>query len=61
MAYYRIYFVSEDGHIRGAREADMPSDDDAIAFAHSVADGQRVEIWSGTRLVSRIDPVLRQA
>jgi hypothetical protein len=61
MAYYRIYFVGEDGHIRRAREIHMPSDAEAIAFAEASAEGQRVEVWNRARLVSRIDPVRQQA
>lgn len=56
MAYYRIYFMDGGGHIRRFKELEAGSDSDAVAFAETLAAGQKLEIWNGSRLVRRLDP-----
>jgi hypothetical protein len=53
MPYYRIYSVTEDGHIRGVPEA-VECDDDrgAIDRAKALLDGLDLEVWDGPRRVA---------
>jgi len=53
---YRAYVMDKDGHIAGFRAFVCGSDADATIWAKQLVDGHGVELWSGDRLVTRLDP-----
>jgi hypothetical protein len=54
MAYYRLYFFRSDtGRIREAREFEAPHDFAAIYCAEQWRSGEQMELWSGSRRVTR--------
>lgn len=55
MADYRLYFLDEANHIRGAVEFTCRDDDEATAQARSRADGRAMELWSRERFVKRFE------
>jgi hypothetical protein len=55
MAEYRAYLVGLDGHIIGFEPIICSGDSEAIAKAQRLLDGvHALEVWSGPRLVTRI-------
>jgi hypothetical protein len=57
MPTYRIYVLSEDGHIHHPPEViDCPGDEMALDSAKRLLDGHVIEIWDHGRLVARLDP-----
>jgi hypothetical protein len=52
MTEYRLYTVESDGHFIGSRTFTADSDDDAVVWIED----HSVELWSGPRLVRRLDP-----
>ena len=54
MASYRAYFLNSDGHIVSVRAIDCADDTAAIREAESFREGREVEIWDGTRMVTRL-------
>lgn len=50
MELYRAYIIGEDGRIIG--KIKCRNDDEAIQKASRLADGERVEVWTGPRLVT---------
>jgi len=48
---YRAYIVGQDGHFTGYRAFRCHDDEQAIAWAGQLLDGQDVELWSGERFV----------
>jgi hypothetical protein len=55
MAEYRAYTVGDDGHFIGYQAFVCASDDEGVKAARRLFDGRDVELWSGARLVIRID------
>ena len=52
---YRIQILTFDNKIAGpAVEVDCQSDAEAVAKARTLLNGQDIEIWSGTRIVTRL-------
>ena len=57
MTEYRLYFLNSVGSIaRGGMELEFETDADAIEHASQFVDGLALELWAGTRMVSRIEP-----
>jgi hypothetical protein len=55
MPEYRAYTVGDDGHIIGFEPLVCASDDEAIEKAKRLAEVHAVELWSGDRLVKRLN------
>jgi hypothetical protein len=55
VAYYRLYFLDENGHIRHVKELACDTDSAAIALSDKHADGRALELWERERLVWRKD------
>jgi hypothetical protein len=54
MRHYRVYFVSDDGHISApAHVIECEDDQEAIGKATQLTDGKPVELWQGARLIAR--------
>jgi hypothetical protein len=59
MSEYRLYRLNEVSRLLGpAIEIDVPDDAAAIARAVEIDHAYIIEVWSGARLVSRVDPNL---
>jgi hypothetical protein len=57
MPEYRLYRLNEVGRLMGPSiEIDAPDDAAAIAKAVEIDHAYIIEVWSGARLVSRVDP-----
>jgi hypothetical protein len=56
---YRAYLVGIDGHFISYEPLVCASDDEAIAKAKRLVDGHDVELWSGARMVIRLQRKLR--
>jgi hypothetical protein len=55
MPEYRIYMLTAGNEIAGPGvEVDCQSDDEAVTHARGLLNGQDLEIWSGTRIVTRL-------
>ena len=61
MTEYRLYTVGNDGHFIGSRTLTADSDDDAVVWAKPQIEDHSVELWSGPRLVRRLDPAEKRA
>ena len=48
MAYYRAYFIGQDGHFVKATDVDVADDDSAILVVRSLLGAHDIEIWSAT-------------
>jgi hypothetical protein len=57
MEEYRAYFVGRDGHFNGFEPIVCPNDAAAIENAKRLVNKHGVELWSGPRLVARIEPM----
>jgi hypothetical protein len=55
MAEYRAYTVGPDGHFNGIEPLTCANDAEAIEKARQLVDGHDVELWSGERLVIRLE------
>jgi hypothetical protein len=55
MAEYRAYAIGADGHI--VKSAPLIRDDDnqAIEEARNALENHKIELWSGERLVARLN------
>ena len=53
---YRIVTVDYEGKVSRHRSFVCDNDDDAIVWANQLVDGAPVEIWSGARFVTRLEP-----
>jgi len=52
---YRIQILTFGNKIAGpAIEVDCQSDEEAVAKARTLLNGQDIEIWSGARIVTRL-------
>jgi hypothetical protein len=56
MAEYRAYVVGSDGHFVSFEGFTSNDDGEAIAKAERLVDGHDVELWSGERFVTRLEP-----
>ena len=56
MAEYRVYTVGTDGHFVNFRGFVCNNDEDALVWAKQGMDGAAVEVWSGERFVTRLEP-----
>jgi hypothetical protein len=55
MPEYRLYTLTDGNEIAGPGVVvDCHSDEEAIAQARTLLNGQDIEIWSGTRIVTRL-------
>jgi hypothetical protein len=61
MTEYRLYMVENDGRFIGSRTFTADSDDDAVVWAEQQIEDHSVELWSGPRLVRRVDPAKKRA
>jgi hypothetical protein len=59
MADYRAYTVGGDGHFVGYKPMKCADDAEAIEKAKRMVNGQNVELWSGPRLVIRLEQKLK--
>lgn len=56
MSHYRLYYLnSAHGHIESAKDIEASDDADAIKAAQALVSDRPIEIWSGTRKVSRCE------
>jgi hypothetical protein len=55
MQEYRAYTVGDDDHFISYRAFVCTNDEDAIIWAEQLLDGRPIELWSGNRLVRRLD------
>ena len=55
MAEYRAFTVGRDGHFSGFEPLICANDAEAIAQAKRLVDSRDVELWSGDRLVVRLE------
>ena len=55
MAEYRAYTVGIDGHFVGFEALVCADDVEAINEANRLVDGHDIELWSGVRLVIRLN------
>jgi hypothetical protein len=55
MAEYRTYSIGIDGHIKGFEALVCVDDVEAINKAKRLVDGLDIELWSGVRLVIRLN------
>ena len=55
MVEYRIYSVGSDGHFMKSECLECASDEDAIKQAGQSIDTYDVELWSGARVVARLN------
>jgi hypothetical protein len=53
MPHYRVYFITDDGHIAGPPHVECADEQEAIGKAAQAANGKIVELWSGPRLIVR--------
>jgi hypothetical protein len=53
---YRAYFVGHDGHFNGFEPLICAGDAVAIEKAKRLVGVWAIELWSGPRLVARLDP-----
>jgi hypothetical protein len=55
MVEYRIYSIGSDGHFMKSECLECPSDEEAIKLAGQSIDTCDVELWSGARVVARLN------
>jgi hypothetical protein len=56
MPNYRIVTVDQAGNLGRHRAFVSENDDDAIVWAKQLLDDAPVELWSGARFVTRLEP-----
>lgn len=54
MNSYRLYMMDR-GHIRAAKDLMAASDEEAIALAEDLRDGEPAELWRGSSRVTAFD------
>jgi hypothetical protein len=52
---YRAYVIGNDGHFISFRAFVCGNDEDATVWAKQLVDGHDIELWSGKRLVIRLN------
>lgn len=55
MKEYRAFIVGRDGHFIGFKPLVCQDDSEAIEKAKPLVDGHDIELWSGDRLVIRLN------
>ena len=60
MAEYRAYVIGLDGHFVSFEGFIARDDGDAIDKAMRLVNGRDVELWSGERFVTRLNPEPRK-
>jgi hypothetical protein len=55
MAEYRAYTVGRDGHFIGFKALACANDAEATEIAKRLVNGHDIELWSGDRLVTRLE------
>jgi hypothetical protein len=61
VAEYRAYSVGSDGHFIGFEPLVCADDVEAVEKATRLLDRSNIELWSGARLVVRLDAKTRRA
>ena len=56
MADYRVYQVASDGHFIGYDAFVCADDAEALKCVKRLVDRHDVEVWSGDRLVAKLEP-----
>lgn len=56
IAGYRLYRLNRAGRILSATEIVCAADGEAIDAAKALADGGKMELWNGARIVKVFDP-----
>ncbi len=56
MNEYRLYFLDKENHVVRREEFQQADDEQAIAHAKQFLDGKALELWSGARLINRLEP-----
>jgi hypothetical protein len=56
MNEYQLYFLNAAGVLVRREEFKFQNDAEALAHAKHFVDGLALELWSGTRIVGRINP-----
>jgi hypothetical protein len=57
MAWYRIYRIDDEGHIKGpAIPIESETDQQAIELASIFVDSVAIEVWDGEQLIGRLYP-----
>jgi hypothetical protein len=51
---YRAYSIGPDGHIKGFEPIVCDDDEQAIAAAKRLVGAYDIELWQGTRIVTRL-------
>ena len=55
MAEYRAYTVGRDGHFTGFEPMVCGDDSEALERAKGLLDDHDIEVWSGERLVGKLE------
>jgi hypothetical protein len=56
MNHYRVVTIDHDGNLSRHRSFVCDTDGDAIVWAKQLVDEAPVELWSGARFVTRLEP-----
>jgi hypothetical protein len=56
VAYYWVYFFGADNHISHARDIECEGDAEAVARVREMERVHAVEVWTGGRLIQRLEP-----
>ena len=56
MPDYRVVTIDEAGKPRRHRAFISDNDGDAIVWAKLLVDGETIELWSGARFITRLEP-----
>ena len=59
MSCYRLYLMTDAGHIRDRQDLDADSDRDALAAVGRMPGSRAHELWCGVRLVHESDIRIR--
>jgi hypothetical protein len=56
VAFYRIYQIGADDHIKGATNLECTTDQEALVRAGELMDVfPSIEVWTGTHCIARMD------
>ena len=56
MTGYQLYFLNTAGAVVRREEFDFENDAEALAHAKQFVDGLALELWSGARIIARMNP-----
>jgi hypothetical protein len=54
MPDFRVYFIGDDGHIKGVHELANMTEPNAIEHAKQLLNGHDLEVWEGERHVANL-------